>query len=267
MEDSTRFKSDPYKKTNPLPPIQGVQDIFLTRDVPPPPIANLGTYQKACIHKSYTPLKDYDDFVCPDGCLPLQYDSYETMEFLGDSLLGSIISTYLYERYVENFKVDEGFLTKLKIRFVCGEQLGFLSEKLGFAKWMVVSKHIDEQCEGRQNVHILEDIYEAFLGAIYIDTQNIEHVRDFIIKSIETHVDISDMISKDNNYKDQILRYFQHNFKVHPTYRTVKDETLGQFECSLLRESEFISKASASTKKKAEQEASRYALIKFHIIS
>jgi ribonuclease-3 len=267
MEESTRFKSDPYNPTNRLLTMQGVRDVFLSMNLNPPPIENLATYQKACIHKSYTPLKDYEEFVRPKECLPLQSVSYETMEFLGDSLLGSIISTYLYERYVENFKVDEGFLTKLKIRFVCGEQLGYLSEQLGFAKWMVISKHIDEQCEGRQNVHILEDIYEAFLGAIYLDTQDLAYVRDFVIRSIETHVDIADLISKDNNYKDQILRYFQHNFKVHPIYQTIKDEVRDTFVCSLLKDSECIAKASATTKKKAEQEASKQALLIYHVIS
>ena len=267
MEDSTRFKSDPYNPTNRLLTAQGVREIFQSLGMDPPPIAHLATYQKACIHKSYTPLKDYEEFVRPMECLPLQSESYETMEFLGDSLLGSVISMYLYDRYVENFKVDEGFLTKLKIRFVCGEQLGYLSEQLGFAQWMVISKHIDEQCEGRQNVHILEDIYEAFLGAIYLDTRDMDYVTTFILRSIETHIDIADLISKDNNYKDQILRYFQHNFKVHPIYRTVKDESRDLFECSLFKENECLVTGTGTTKKKAEQEASKQALLMYHVIS
>ena len=97
---------------------------------------------------------------------------------------------------------------------------------MGFAKYMVISKHIDESCEGRQNYHILEDMYEAFLGAIYLDTGDLEKVKAFVIQSIETHVDIVDLISKDNNYKDQILRYFQHNFRVHPVYKTEKTDSV-----------------------------------------
>ena len=54
--------------------------------------------------------------------------------------------------------VDEGFLTKLKIRLVCGERLGdFCRKCLGMDRWMIISKHIDDNCEGRTNIHILED--------------------------------------------------------------------------------------------------------------
>ena len=131
---------------------------------------------------------------------------------------------------------------------------------------MVISKHIDESCEGRQNIHILEDIYEAFLGALYLDTGNLQVVKDFVIKSIETHVDMVDLISKDNNYKDQILRYFQHNFRVHPIYKTEKIEDKNIFECKIFRENECIEVGTGHTKKKAEQDASRKALQKYFVV-
>jgi ribonuclease-3 len=273
-QESVRFKADPYNPQNRLITEDEIQGIFQSLSLPCPKISDITIYQKAFIHKSYTQLKDYDEYEKPDECLALFKDSYETMEFLGDSLLGSIISVYLYDRYVPNFHVDEGFLTKLKIRFVCGDQLGFLSEKLGFAKFMIISKHIDETCEGRENIHILEDIYEAFLGAIYLDTRDMNLVRDVILKSIELHIDVADLISKDNNYKDQILRYFQHNFKVHPKYETLKREDAGNggssksgFECKIFKENEVIEVGHGTTKKRAEQEASKKALQKYHVIS
>ena len=82
------------------------------------------------------------DFKNIDDSLDLQKYSYETMEFLGDSILSSIISSYLYERFYTIYEQNEGFLTKLKIRFVCGEQLAFLSRQLEFNKYMILSKHI-----------------------------------------------------------------------------------------------------------------------------
>ena len=86
---------------------------------------------------------------------------------------------------------------------------------------------------------------------------------------METHVDIADLISKDNNYKDQILRYFQHNFKIHPTYETNKVEIneSSMFECKIYKGEEFVQMGSGTTKKRAEQEASRKALQVFHVIS
>ena len=262
----SRFKSDPYNPLNRLLTLSDIVKIGDSLNLSIP-VSDINIYQKAFIHKSYTELSDYEEYQKPDNCLALFKDSYETMEFLGDSLLGSIISTYIYERYVRNFKMDEGFLTKLKIRLVCGEQLGYLSEKLGFSTFMIISKHIDDSCEGRQNIHILEDIYEAFLGAIYLDTGDLELVKSFIIKSVETHVDIVDLISKDNNYKDQILRYFQHNFKIHPIYETCKIESSNSFECKIFRDDECIEVGHGSTKKKAEQDASKKALQKYHVIS
>ena len=59
------------------------------------------------------------------------------MEFLGDSLLGCIISSYLYRRYVFIHNLDEGFLTKIKIKLICGEQLAYLSKCIGFDKYAV----------------------------------------------------------------------------------------------------------------------------------
>ena len=265
MEQS-KFKSNPYNSRNCLIQASDVLSVMNSMDISCK-IHDISIYQKAFVHKSYTLLKDYEEYDNPGDCLSLCEDSYETMEFLGDSLLGSIVSTYLYERYVPNFKVDEGFLTKLKIRLVCGEQLGFLSEKLGFSKFMIISKHIDVNCEGRKNIHILEDIYEAFLGALYLDTDDLNIVRQFILRSVEMHVDFAELISKDNNYKDQILRYFQHNYKVYPTYRCEKNETSDEFECQIFKETELIESGTGVTKKKAEQDASRKALLHFHVIS
>ena len=132
---------------------------------------------------------------------------------------------------------------------------------------MIISKHIEDNCNGRNNIHILEDIFEAFIGAIYIDTQNYLFIEQFIIQCIEKYIDFSDIILRDNNYKDQILRYFQHNYKVHPTYKTSKDEHNNIYICEILKENDLIAKGIGQSKKKSEQEASKRALIKFRVLS
>ena len=263
----TKFKADPYNSSNFLIQENDILNIMKSLNIQDFKINNLSFYQQAFTHKSYTELKDYEEYEKPNNCLPLYKLSYETMEFLGDSFLGNIIANYLYQRYVNYFTIDEGFLTKLKIRFVCGEQLAFLSEKLGFDKFIILSKHIEENCDGRNNIHILEDVFESFLGAIYLDTHDYYLVEKFVIQCIESKIDFSDIIIKDNNYKDQILRYFQHNFKIHPIYRTDKNENTNVFHCKIFKEDEYIQTGEGNTKKKAEQNASKNALIYYHVIS
>ena len=208
----TRFKSNPYNSSNVLITSTDIMNIMKSLNIHDFKINNLSLYQTAFVHKSYCFMKDYEEYNKPNHCLELFNTSYETMEFLGDSHLNVCISNYLYHRYIHQHNMNEGFLTKLKIRFVCGEQLANLAQKLQLNKYIIISKHIDENCNGRNNINILEDVFEAFLGAMYLDTQDYQIVTTFIINCIEKYIDIVDLIMKDNNYKDQILRYFQHNF-------------------------------------------------------
>jgi len=267
MENENKFKSDPYNPKNKLITADDILNIMKSLNIQDLTISNLDLYQRAFIHKSYCEMKDYEEYDKPKNCLELFKISYETLEFIGDSFLGNIIANYLYNRYFLGYQQDEGFLTKLKIRFVCGEQLAFLSEKLNLGQFMIISRHIDENCDGRNNIHILEDIFEAFLGALYSDTNNFQLVEKFIIQCIEKFIDFSDLILKDNNYKDQILRYFQHNYKIYPTYKTIKNEEKNIYECQIFKEDEYIETGYGNSKKKSEQDASKKALMKFCVLS
>ena len=132
---------------------------------------------------------------------------------------------------------------------------------------MIISKHIEENCSGRDNLHILEDIYEAFLGALYLDSGDYSIIEKFIINSIEMYIDIADVILKDNNYKDQLLRYFQHNFKIYPKYVTLKNEDNNNFECKIFKNEDYVITGIGNTKKKSEQNASKLALISYRVMS
>jgi|TARA_B110000208_G_C11738407_1_gene418975 ribonuclease-3 len=263
--DKTKFKADPYNPRNKLISANDIQDIMKNLDIHDLPINNLALYQRAFVHKSYCEMKDYLEYSRSEECLPLFKVSYETLEFIGDSFLGNVIANYLYKRYFIAHNKDEGFLTKLKIRFVCGDQLAYLSDRLKMNQFMIISKHIEEDCDGRMHSNILEDILEAFIGAIYTDTGDFAMVEKFIVNMIEAHVDFSDVILHDNNYKDQILRYFQHNYKVHPTYVSVKEDNM--YRCDILREATVVATGYGHSKKKSEQEASKRALIKFRVLS
>lgn len=268
-----KFKSDPYNPINNLITSEDILNILRKLDIQDYKIKDLSLFQKAFIHSSYCKMKDYEEFIKPDNCISLFEESYETLEFLGDSFLGCIVSKYLYLRYVKEHSENEGFLTKLKIRLVCGEQLAYLSKCLELQNFVIISKHIEENCSGRINEHILEDIFESFIGALYLDSNDYEFVEKFVISTIQNYVDISELIENDNNYKDKIQRYFQKNFSVHPKYKTVKNEETNLFVSELIyfnidtQEIFNVSKGEGMTKKKSEQDAAKNALIHYRVIS
>ena len=266
-KEDTKFKANPYNSNNVLISEQQVINIMKSLNITDFQLTNLNFYQTAFIHKSYCKLKDYEEYDYPGGnCIPLQDTSYETMEFLGDAILGSVVSSYLYERFYKLHNQNEGFLTKLKIRIICGENLCELSKNLSFQKYIVLSKHIEDNCNGRGNSNILEDVLEAFIGAIYLDT-DYSTAEKFIIHVIEGFVDFTEKLLIDNNYKDQISRYFQRNFNdgSRPIYKHTKKDDI--FYCELYHKDKLLIQGEGISKKKSEQDVSKKALIYFNVIT
>jgi ribonuclease-3 len=205
--------------------------------------------------------------------MPLAEADNEAIEFVGDSLLGCVISLYLHERYPDQ---DEGFLTRLRTRLVNNKQLGELALKIGFQRWIVLSRHVEDVCNGRHNLRILGSMLEAWTGAMYLDLveQNaglaFVRVKTWLINLFENQVDFVALISEDNNFKDQLLKYYQATYHSPPKYKEVMVEgplhdrtfTMGV----LAPNGDVIATAVARNKKVAEQEASRRALIKLGVL-
>ena len=187
---------------------------------------------------------------------------------MGDAILGSVVSAYLYKRFYEIYNQNEGFLTKLKIRIICGENLSKLSKHLSFSEYIILSKHVDGNCSGKENSNILEDVFEAFIGALYLD-HGYSVAEKFIISVIERYVDFTDILMNDTNYKDQILRYFHRNQEtsIKPFYKHMKCEEKGTFICELHYNNKLIMKGEGITKKKSEQDVSKKALINYNVIT
>ena len=262
-----KFRADPYNTNNVLITESNIINIMKDLNINDFKIDKLDYYKIAFVHKSYCKLTEYGNYKYPgNGCLELQEKSYETMEFLGDAILGSIITSYVYERFHEIYKENEGFLTKLKIRIVCGENLAALSKDIKLNNFIILSKHIEDNCCGRNNSNILEDVLEALIGAIYLD-KGYKMTETFVIRLIEKYCDFTDIILKDTNYKDQISRYFQQNFNIYPKYETIKNEKDNTFDSKLYNDNKIISIGKGITKKKAEQDASRNGLIKYNVIT
>jgi len=260
-------KVNPYNQNNKLITSNDIVNIMETLNIDNFNINNILLYQTSFIHKSYCKeLYEDTDFKNIDDSLNLQENSYETMEFLGDSILGSIVSSYLYERFYKIYNQNEGFLTYLKNRIVCGESLAVLSNKLGLHKFIIISKHIEDNCDGRNNINILEDVFEAFIGAIFLDN-NYEIVKKILLNIIEKYIDFTDIIIKNNNYKEQIIKYLQHNYKENPKYRDIESDDDKLYKCELLFQDKIISYGEGKSKKKAQQDASKNALIHYNVLN
>lgn len=236
-------------------------------------INNFKLFQQSCIHKSYVDRPEEwqeqgEPTVIterPADCLPLRDDDYERIEFLGDRVIGLIISTYLFKRYGDQ---GEGFLTRLLSGVVNNKQLGKLAKKIGLGPWIILSRHMEDSCDGRNNLRILGSVFEALIGAMYLqetdEGRGISNCRDFLLKIVETHIDFIQLITEDTNYKDQLLRHFQAKYHVPPRYKEVEVDgpphdrvfTMGVIDPS----DRVIATATARNKKVAEQEASRIAL-------
>jgi ribonuclease-3 len=201
----------------------------------------------------------------PEGCLPLRKADNEELEFEGDRVLGLVVASYLRKRYPGQ---GEGFLTRILSRIVNNKQLGKLAKQIGLGPWVILSRHMEEVCDGRNNLRILGSVFEALIGALLTQEDEIgrgvEQCNTFIINIIEKHVDFVQLITEDNNYKDQLLRFFQAKYHTPPRYKEVAVEgpphdrifTMGVLD----PEDNVIATYAAKNKKLAEQEASRLAL-------
>lgn len=198
-------------------------------------------------------------------CVPLQPISYETLEFLGDSVLGFIIADYLEKRYPNQ---DEGFLTRTRSDLVRKETLSKLSKKIGLDKFVLISDHV-ENTISRNGINILEDCLESFFGAIYKDL-GINTAKQFIINLMESEIDFTDIILDDSNYKDILLRFYQKKSWGHPVYHMGKTEGPSHHRIFTMvvndSKGNQVGHGTAHSKKKAEQNASKQALMHFGII-
>ena len=246
-------------------------------------VNDITIWQNAFVHSSYSKNckrnRKYSGFLNSDtssesddetdysNCLEIQENSSERMEWLGDGVLQSISASYLWNRYP---KQDEGFLTKLRSKLVKTESLSKFAKIYGFDEYLVISKHIEENCNGRNNLHILEDSFEAFLGAIYLDFgKNREETgyaicRKFIVHTFENYVDFTDLIMNDDNYKDQLMRFYQKKYSgKYPIYHLeTYDEENKLFNMYVTHplSSKVVGRGKAQSKKKAEQFAAKQAL-------
>jgi ribonuclease-3 len=261
----------PYNNRNILLQENDLREIFDTHGLKTYIFRNIDLYRNAFVHKSYCTMKNADfnsgNVKCPDDCLPLQEMSYERLEFLGDSILGMIVAAYLYERFPDQ---SEGFLSRIRTKIVNGKMLGYLSEKIGFARFAIISRQV-EDVNGRNNYKIMEDIFEAFIGALYIDfeEESFKVVKTWIIHIIETYIDMSELILSRTNYKDILVSYMQHNLQDQPRFFEMNIQTKNNLKtftyCIRDKHNSIIASAKGISKKDAENNVSFEALKYYNV--
>ena len=213
---------------------------FQIEDLVGTKIKNLTLYQKAFTHKSA--IKEYDELT----------DSFETLEFMGDSVLGFVTTKFLFDKYEEK---QEGFLTKARTKLVRSETLAAIAHKLGLHN-LVLMDEKGMRNGWNSNPKILEDVFEALVGAIYLDL-GLAHVKQFILRIYENPrmIDMRS-IMVDDNYKDHLMRYCQTNNLPLPDYRVTTHEN-GIFVIDVFVDNVFLGRGAAKSKKQAEQYAAR----------
>lgn len=183
--------------------------------------------------------------------------NYERLEFVGDAMLSSVIAAYLFDQVPHG---DEGYLTKMRSKIVSREHLNELGKDLGLID--LVESRIAKSNFGN-NIH--GNLFEALVGAIYLD-RGYKFCEQFIYKRvINPYVDIETLEGRVISYKSLLIEWCQkekNTFDYNVYEDTGKDE-LKHFSVKLSINDKVVSKARATSKKKAEEKASKRAFFAF----
>lgn len=200
----------------------------------------LNHYKKAFTHRS---LKMVDEKGKPIN--------YERLEFLGDAMLGSVIAAHLYK---EAPKGDEGYLTQMRSKVVSRENLNKLGKDLNlirFVKSNVSKDHVGNNIHG--------NIFEALIGAIYLD-RGFNYCHQFIYEQvIIPYVDIEKLEGKITSYKGLIIEWCQKQKKKYSfdSYEDTGNQPRKHFSVRIFIDGRQIAKGRATSKKKAEEMAAK----------
>lgn len=201
---------------------------------------NLNLYRKAFTHSSA---------VNQNRGADSRRESYERLEFLGDAILSAVIADYLFKKFP--FR-DEGFLTKLRSRIVSRQQLGKLAQKFGIERLIEAESGL----AGRSN-SISGDVFEALIGAIYID-KGYDFTNRFINQTIlRYHLDIDEIEATDLDFKSKLIEWAQKS-KKELRFNLVEELGTGQnkvFVIEITIDGVAHGRSQHPSKKRAEQEA------------
>ncbi|MGJ9458827.1 ribonuclease III [Oceanobacillus sp. CF4.6] len=185
------------------------------------------------------------------------FSDNERLEFLGDAVLELGVSQYLFRK---NKDMPEGEMTKLRAAIVCEPSLMNFALELNFGEYLLLGKG-EEQTGGRQRPAILADVFEAFLGALYLDQGF-----DIALKFLKVHVFPkinTGAFSHAMDYKSQLQELVQQSKDQSIEYKIVEEKGPShnrEFVAQAVIKGSIAGEGTGRTKKEAEQRAAKYAL-------
>jgi len=188
--------------------------------------------------------------------------SNERLEFLGDSVLGMLISESLYRRYPDD---DEGTLTRIKSQAVSRATLQRVAVAMGLDRFILVGKGVAKR---EIPASLLGNLYEAIVGAIYLDA-GLAAARKFIMRQLDVVIEEIVDDRAERNYKSMLQHHCQKELGQVPVYRVLREFGAAhdrQFEVSVQIGNVEHGRARAPSKKEAEQGAARAAMIHFRAV-
>ena len=188
------------------------------------------------------------------------FSDNERLEFLGDAVLELGVSQFLYRN---NTKMPEGEMTKLRASIVCEPSLDNFAKDLDFGEYILLGKG-EEQTGGRSRPALLADVFEAFLGALYLD-QGFDQALQFLEKHVFPKISTG-AFSHAMDYKSQLQELVQ-QYKNHTIEYKIADEKgpshNKEFVAHVIIKDEVTGVGIGRTKKEAEQRAAKTALDKY----
>ena len=252
--DGDRYVFNPYNTENVEVTMADVEAILMQYGVPSQ-VHNFELYKRAFVNKSYTKrpkalneLENVSFIERPEGAMPLHTKSNERLEFVGDGVLECVTKYYLYRRFP---KENEGFMTEKKIAIVKNETIGKFALEMGLNRWYIISKHSEEK-KTRTNLKKLGCLFEAFIGALFLDFNRVPihdddkwfekvftcgpgfQIAQIFIESVfERHIDWTNLIKNDDNYKNILQVKIQKEFKTTPDYIELSRDADAGYEMGL----------------------------------
>ena len=186
----------------------------------------------------------------------------ESLEFLGDSILGFVIADMLFREFPQH---NEGQKSKLKASIVSATSLGRLGERIGLGDYLILGRG-EEKTGGRQKLALVADGYEALIAAIYLDG-GIEPVRAFIERQFDGLIDEARRMGAHatftEDYKSALQEWLQSHDRGLPVYRLAAEVGPAhrrRFEVEVLVNGQPVARAEGKSKKEAAQSAAKEAL-------
>ena len=185
------------------------------------------------------------------------FQSYERLEFLGDSILGFVTADYLYHKFPLKL---EGELSRIRAELVCEKNLALVAEKLSLGDYLLLGNG-EEQTGGRQRASITSDVVEALIAAAYLDggfeaAKRIvqQHVLSLLSEAEKTH-----------DYKTELQELVQRKKEQHLSYELLAEtgpDHCKEFTVQVSLNGTPVGSGTGTSKKRAEQAAAQQAIVK-----